>query len=265
MKKVIFVLILSLFCSSFTAIAKPKGNLIRGGLGFLFPDANSFSNPGQFAMNQATSVEAYYTRQNLSQAQSVLPSLVYGNGQFGLGAYAGRSSSNLASVSSTDTVGVGAGVGLMKNKMTIGAGYDRITSSANNNKGTVRGMMNFNPAGMGPSLGVGGFSTLNSGTKTQGATVGLGYIARAALFEINALSNDLKNSKDQTGSAFLTLQTARVYLGGGYSYLRLAAAHAVQTRVGMLLGSTFDLSLHAEKVLLKTSQPTFGASVRAAF
>src|SRR4051812_29699986 len=93
----IFVSFVILF-AAVTAQARGGGNIMRGGLGFLFPDHNSFNNVGQFAADHGMAVEALYARTNQGGGpQTILPSFVYSNGAMGLGFYGSHTGTSLIS------------------------------------------------------------------------------------------------------------------------------------------------------------------------
>jgi hypothetical protein len=111
---------IGLFASA--AMAKGTSNLSRGGYGFLFPDANSFNNGGQMAGTVGTAIEGYYTREDQSKDQTLTPSVVWGSGRVGLGAFVSRNGTSLTGNASahSDSAGAGLGVSLASGRVTVG-------------------------------------------------------------------------------------------------------------------------------------------------
>lgn len=269
MKRTLSLLATALLLVSVPALGADKSTkIIRGGLGFLYPDHNSFTNPGQFPLSYGMAFEAGYTRVNASTTQALTPSLVYGNGKVGLGAFYQRAGAGLTGAGSTNAVGAGFGVALLKNKLTFGAGYSTSLSTGRTDDGTVQLTANLNgPQRQGPSLGLGVTSTINSTIgQRQTATLGVGYSFRSN----NSLEGGVKFNRLSTlgdYSPFLagTLGTQFLYVGANYLYGVLAKTHTVSARVGFIFGRYVDVSALATRVMTTGGATSYGASLRASF
>src|SRR3989338_8357953 len=89
-----------------------SGSIARGGLGFLYSDNNSFSNPGNFGESSGFAVDAKYTTANSGASVGATASAVYGTGSLGIGAYDIRSGSNLTNTGAFSDV-AGGGIGIV--------------------------------------------------------------------------------------------------------------------------------------------------------
>jgi hypothetical protein len=265
-KSLLLLLVLSSLGLGMNAHAAGGGGSIqRGGLGFLFPDNNSFVNPGQFVNGHATAVEALYSRQNVSgTSQDATPSIVYGNGTFGLGVYGSRDAVTLLGTPTTDTIGAGLGFGLMKGRAVVGLRYDKVLSGTNN--GVASGMLTLNPAGhKGIAIGVG--YNRNLSTSVSAITAGLGYsFMHNNSLEVNVTFPDINTLSNWTLGAYLTTMKMPFYLGAGYLMVRnsITTQSGVSARMGFMLGSAMDLSLTTTYFFVTGSPVTYGASFRFA-
>ncbi len=268
MKNTSFLFLVLAAALSLPAHADKSTKIIRGGLGFLFPDNNSFANPGQFPLSYGMAFETGYTKVNGSSNQALTPSFVYGNGQLGLGAFYSRSGTDLGS-NATSSVGAGVGMSFMKDKLTVGASYSRSLETLRTNDGALGATVNLNgPQRMGPSLGVGFGTTLGatSGTNTKSGNIGVGYSFRSnQSIEGGVLFNDLSNTADMSPYFAGTYGSQYAYLGGSYTYLKTAGDHQVGGRLGVILGRYLDISALATYVLKTGGAASYGATVRASF
>ncbi len=244
--------------------AASNSNLQRGGLGFLFPDHNSFSNPGQFGAATGTGLEAYYGRDTASGPQVMTPSLVYGNGMFGLGAYASRSAAVLLSDTHSDTAGVGMGAVLLKGRVTLGAGYEHDLSSSG--LGDITGTLTMNsPNRQGLSLGVAYTRGLASGVNSMKAGLGYSFMSNNNV-EFNFALPDLTSMANFNLGAYFTTMKGMVYLSGGYVMTKAATTiHGASGRLGFMLGQNVDLSAWANYFFVTSSAVYYGGTLRFAF
>lgn len=257
------VFFVSLFSTS--TFARGGGNILRGGVGFLFPDHNSFVNPGQFAATNGMAVEALYSTSNVPGAvQGARPSFVYGNGAFGLGANWTRSGANLST--GTDSIGAGLGFALVKGRATVGLGYDRQLGAGAGN-GDINVTLTFNPANRrGAAFGLGYKTTLGSGV--NGLTAGLGFaFGTGSNFEVDATWANINTLGTFDGSAVFTTAKRFFYMGGGYVMNKAATmTHGLTGRFGFVLGTSIDLSAMATKYFVSGSNSfAYGGSLRASF
>lgn len=257
---------LVLFGFAAESFAANSANILRGGLGFLFPDHNSFINPGQFAASHGMAVEAMYGRDTASGPQSVQPSFVYGNGAIGFGAFASRSGADLLSGTHTDTAGVALGANLLKGRLTIGGSYlQTLTPSSS---GSVTGTLTFNsPNRQGVSVGVGYTRPLTGATAVSSLTAGLGYSFMSNNnLEVNFKLADITSMSSYDLGVYFTTMKGMVYLGGGYVMSKSATtAHGVSGRLGFMLGQHADLSATATHYFVTGAAVNYGGTFRASF
>ncbi len=267
MKKSSFLVVVLAAAFATSAFADKSTKIMRGGLGFLFPDHNSFSNPGQFPLSYGMAIETGYTRVNGSSAQALTPSFVYGNGQVGLGAFYSRSGADLGSTSS-NSVGAGLGVSFLKDKFTMGVGYTRVLDSTRTSDGSLQVTANLNgPQRKGPSVGIGVGTSMNAaGGDRQNASASLGYSFRSNdNIEAGVLFNDLRSTSDFDPYFAGTIGSQYMYLGGTYRYLKASEDHQVGARLGFILGRYIDFSASANYVLETGGATSYGGTVRASF
>ena len=255
-----------------SSIAQAKGtsSLTRGGYGFLFPDANSFINGGQMAKTTGTALEAYYTRHDHLKTQEMTPSVVWGSGRVGLGAFVSRTGETLTGSDSahSDTLGAGLGVSLAQGKVTVGGTFDRSIDTAQANDGTVSAALNYNGSkGQGLHLGAGFSTTLNSasGTETKTATLAMGWGFSMASVEANYKLKDLdQTSNNYQASGFLNFGGSNYYVSTGFTYDKPSEQSEVSGRLGYVMGSV-DFSVHSEHTMEEGQNPYYGATLRASF
>ncbi len=238
----------------------------RGGLGFLFPDNNSFSNPGQFADSRGFAVEGVYGRTTATTpTQSLTPSMVFGNGSFGMGAYGSRSGTELLTTAGvTDTIGAGLGISLFKGRATFGAKYDKVLGSANN--GTVSGTFTLNPAGAkGMAIGVGYTRDITAGTNAVSAGLGYSFMGNNNI-EVDISFPSISALGTFNLGAYFTMMKSMIYLSGGYLMQNSGTMiHGATGRLGFLLGQQVDFSATGTYFFVTGSTISYGGSFRVAF
>lgn len=259
------LLLLVLSGLGINAYAAGGGAIQRGGIGFLFPDNNSFVNPGQFVDSMGSAFEARYTRTNVDGTnQTATPSLVYGNGTMGLGVYGSRSAVALLGSPTTDSVGAGLGFSLMKGRAVVGFRYDKTLGGTDS--GDASAMLTLNPAGRkGIAIGVG--YTRNLTSAVGSVTAGLGYsFMHNNNLEVNVTFPDISALSAWNLGAYVTTLKMPCYLAAGYVMNKTAAAtnSGVSARLGAMLGSAMDLSFTANYWFITGSPVTYGASFRVA-
>lgn len=270
MKNLLFIVSVFGLATSI-AVAKNSSNLNRGGFGFLFPDANSFINGGQMAQTQGTAVEGYYERNDGSDVQTATPSVVWGSGRVGLGAFVSRTGTELTGNNggNSDSVGAGLGVSLASGKVTVGGTIQRSIDTAQTDDGTVTAALNYNGAkGQGFHMGGGFSTTLNSvsGTDLRTAILALGWgFGGMASFELNYKLKDLdQTSNNYVAGGYLNFGGNNYYFSSGYSYDKPSNLSTVAGRLGYIAGS-IDLSVHAEHIMADGQNPSYGATLRTTF
>ncbi len=252
--------ILSLGTPSF---ARGGGNIMRGGLGFLFPDHNSFANPGQFAESRGMAIQAAYTKMDSPTLHSVAPSFVYGNGAMGLGVYGARTGTTLGT--GADQIGAGLGFSLLKGRMTFGLGYDKQLGVGTGN-GDISAQLNFNPANRrGAAFGVGYRRTLGSTVQSLSAGLGYSFMSNKNL-EVDIAFPSVSSFSNFNLGAYFTTMAKFFYLGGGYLMSKQGTTvHGAAGRLGFVLGSSFDFSGTIGKYFGAGNPTTWGGTLRASF
>jgi hypothetical protein len=259
---------IGLFASA--AMAKGTSNLSRGGYGFLFPDANSFNNGGQMAGTVGTAIEGYYTREDQSKDQTLTPSVVWGSGRVGLGAFVSRNGTSLTGDASahSDSAGAGLGVSLASGRVTVGGTISKSLATGQTNDGVVNASLNYNGnKGQGFHMGGGFGTTLNSttGTELRTATLAMGWGFSGANVELDYKLKDLDHtSNNYETSAYLNFGGSSYYVSTGYTYDKPSTNSSVSGRLGYLVGAV-DFSVHAEHTFVTGSNPNYGASLRTTF
>jgi hypothetical protein len=246
--------------------AQGGGNIQRGGLGFLFPDHNSFANVGQFATARAIGVEIGYTRSTAATpTQSLFPSVVYGNGTIGLGAYASRTGTAIMTPGGADLAGLGFGLNMLKGRMTLGVEYEKPLSQVTSS-GTVTASLTLNPPNRkGISLGVSYSRALTSAVNSLGAGLGYAFSGMAAL-EVDLQIPNLTSASNFNLQALANLNRGMVYFGGGYSMVKTATTlNGVAGRLGFVLGRSIDFSVLANYFFGTGNPITYGGTFRASF
>lgn len=261
----------ALVIMSLPALAEKRGTIMRGGLGFLFPDANRFVNGGQFSLNKGTSVEGAYNRSNETSSQEANASLAWANGQVGLGAGVTRSGMELNDSDTTsDRVSAQAGFSLEGGKVTVGAVYSNSLESGVTDEGRVSGQLNFNlgKPGQGWALGVSGGTTLGKTTNTTSGTVGLGYAFSSGLmlegaYQIDDFS-DSKNNYRYSGT--FVYGTSAWYASAQYNKVTVGTTQpdTASGRLGVVLGKA-DISAQVTKETYTDGDTTYGGTLRYTF
>lgn len=256
-------LISAIFFAGSSAFAA-TGGIMRGGLGFLFPDHNSFSNEGQFAASRGIGIQASYTKTDVVDLHALGPSFVYGNGNVGFGVYGSRFGTDISD-STGDTIGAGLGLALFKGRATIGVGYGAAMSSMGN--GNLDLTLTMNPANhKGASLGVG--YTMGIGGGTSALIAGLGYSFDSnANFEVNFRLPSISDFSSWNLEAYFTTMKSILYLGGGYIMSNAAGSmsHTASGRLGFILGRSVDLSFIIGKTFATPGPMTLGGTFRVSF
>lgn len=239
---------------------------MRGGLGIVFPDANSFSNPGYFATVNGFSAEGRWRHIQMEGDNIVTPSAVLGNGAFGFGAY-GQRFGKLDDVDlATDTVGAGAGVALVKEKLLFGVAFERSVEKVVQNDGTLTATLSLVPKGKGLSVVAAGSTTFNADEEVRTATLGVGYVISPMLaLEAAVKANNVNDFEDLTGTAGFLLQAKYFYLGGRYSYNNLSELHGAEGRLGIVVADLFDASGYMQRTFNDAYALNYGASARFRF
>jgi hypothetical protein len=253
-------LVVFMVLAASSASARNTGNLMRGGVGFLFPDHNSFVNPGQLAADPGVAVEALYSRNNQSGGnQTLTPSFVYGDGTFGFGAYGQRVGPTLTS--GADTVGGAVGVALLKKRVTVGLGVNSPVTPGGG-PALFEASVTVNPAnGSGSSFGLGyNFST-------RRARIGFGYSASFnKSIEFNATFPNINDLGTLDFGAYGNWARGSFFVGGGYTLRETTTTtHGVTARTGLVLGQSFDVSLHFTYFFYAGSPVDYGITLRSAF
>jgi hypothetical protein len=256
---------------SLSCFAAKGGSAMMGGVGFLFPDMNEFTNPGQMALNRGVAVQGFYTREDQTKTQAFTPSIVAGSGKWGGGVFARRTGTSLTTpATATDRVGGALGMSFAADRVTVGAGYDRETSVGQVDDGTATVSLNFNGKGrVGFCAGAKATSTINALVRTRTALVGIGYgFSPKVNAEAYYSFNNLDDTNNVTfGGSMSVAMLKGLYASGAYSNVK----NSLVTNKGYVVGrlgfqmAMVDVSAHAEKLLM-TGQPwSYGGSLRVMF
>lgn len=257
-------LILTLLVCS-VGFAKGSGSIERGGFGFLFSDNNNFANPGLFGGSKAFAFDAKYDTASGGSVKGITTSAVYGSGLIGIGAYGNRTGTNLsASGAYDDIAGVGMGFGIAKGKVLVGAGYRREVSTQQSNDGRVDATMTMKSGDKGFALGLGATTELNSvNDEVKTATVAVGYAFSNGIgFEIDGVANDMANTKNLLGAAYISKSAQSAFMSVGYLWNNVSSRHGAAARIGFILGKSFDISAYATHTFYTGSSPSYGGSLR---
>ncbi|MBY0372027.1 hypothetical protein K2X33_15185 [bacterium] len=261
---------LFLLCTVFLAFsplaqAKGGGGILRGGQGFLFPDHNSFANPGQFALDNGTAIEGFYSRSTATTpTQNLIPSMVYGNGMVGLGVYGEHSGTDALS-GGTNKIGAGVGFSLLKDHLTVGAKY--VHTLGTTGAGDLSATMTLNPAGRhGFALGVGYTRQLAASTHGVNAAVGYTFSGNNNV-ELDVDFPSLTSFSQYNLAAHFTMMKQMIYFGGGYLLNNTTGTmlHGATGRLGFLLGGAADFSVWGRYIFTAGSVVDYGGSFRVAF
>jgi hypothetical protein len=252
------------------AWADKKGSYLRGGLGFLFPDANSFVNGGQMALNKGVGLEANYSKQDDSEAQAGTASFVWAGGGSGLGLGVTRIGSELDNpATSLDVLQAQAGASLVKDSVTVGAVYTRALENIVG-ADSVGGQVNFNFGrhGEGWVMGLGATTTLGRETNSQSGKVGLGYALKGGIMmEASYGMDDLENAgQNHTMSGSFVYNGSAWYVAGQYNDVTTEGlkASTIAGRLG-LVWRKLDLSAQMTKGTTEGSDSVYGGTLRLVF
>ncbi|NBT57697.1 hypothetical protein EBT16_02820 [bacterium] len=253
------------------SFADKRGNISRGGLGFLFPDANRFVNGGQSALNKGATLEANYSRADQTKLQGLTGSFVWANGQAALGAAVSRVGDQLNDpATSADMMSAQGGVSYSGGQVTLGAVYNRSLESGAVGQDDVSGQLNVHMGkpGQGWVLGVGAGTTLGRTTNTKTGTAALGYafssgLALEAGYQVDDFS-DSQNYYRYTASG--VYNGSSWYGAAQYSSVNANGTHpdSVSGRLGLIWGKA-DLSAQVTKQTFTGGDTTYGGTVRYAF
>lgn len=269
MKLTKIIVLILLVCLVPTNSFAKKTHILRGGFGFLFPDHNSFANPGQFAITHGAAFEASYSQASIGSVKGLNSSFVLGKGKWGMGVFGSRVGTAIDSpATSADVVGGGIGFSILKERMTLGVSYVRSIDVAQTSDGAASVSLTMNgPKRMGPTIGLGATTSLNAaGGDQQSGVIGFGYTFKSNVnLEANYNQNNFRNTDDFTASGFVNYGAKYFYFGAGYSYLNVAGDHQIKGRIGFLLGRFVDFSVFADQTLESGGALTYGVSLRASF
>lgn len=269
MKKSLVVFLVVLI--SVPALAEKRGNILRGGFGFLFPDANNFVNGGQAALNKGTSLEANYSRDDQTKNQDLKASLAWANGQAALGASVNRSGSVLSdTVSTTDTMAAQGGFSFGGGQFTLGAVYEHSLETGAVGQDLVSGQANvhLSKPGQGFVLGLGASTTLGRATNTKTGTAALGYSFGSGLaLEGGYQVDDFSDSTNHHRYTAAAVYNSNSWYGAAkYNAVTDAGTHpdSVSARLGAIWGKV-DLSAQVTKETFTGGDTSYGGTVRYVF
>lgn len=241
--------------------------IARGGLGFIYNDHNNFSNPGQFALSNATAFAAEYTRTG-AMTQEVAPSLVMGTGGFGIGVAGSRQGTSLTEASQKSDAVTGAlGVSLDSDKVTIGVSGTRSLEDTRTEDAALAGTFTINgERKTGFAVGAGFATTLNSQLRdVESGTVAIGYgFSPTTSFEIDGQFHDLNDVNNFTTYGVFTTSAQPLYFSGSVGYLNLLAQTELAARVGVIVGK-LDFSGLIKYSTQAGVDPTIGGNLRMVF
>ena len=263
--------LLALVLICLPALAEKRGTVMRGGLGFLFPDANRFVNGGQLSTNKGASVQGSYTRSEDTSSQDANASLVWANGSAGLGAGVTRSGMELNdSITSSDSLSAQGGISLEGGQVTVGAVYSNSLESGVTDEGHLSGQLNLNLSkpGQGWVLGVNAGTTMGRTTNTTSGTVGLGYAFSSGLmFEGAYQVDDLSDSKNyHRYSGSFVYSGHSWYAAGQYNKVKEDTTNpdSASGRLGVVFGKA-DLSAQVTQETYSGGDTTYGGTLRYTF
>lgn len=249
-----------------------KSMFLRGGQGFLYPDHNSFVNPGQLARNMGFGMQLAYGVQEVlgTSIQAGTLSASHSGKTMSFGVAATRLGAQF-DANGSDSVDAGVGFNLGK-RATLGIRYERQIDEGQVNDGNATVGFNFNPSkSSGVSLGAAYHTTLNAITNVAGATVGIGYSNKDPNdnFELNVYLPDLNSTSAYIASLHGTIASKVVYFGASYIYdnsVGTTAQSSAKARFGYVFGKKmpWDLSAFTTYSLETGVEPLFGATLRAA-
>lgn len=253
------------------AFAAKRGSVLRGGYGFLFPDANQFINAGQATLNKGVSVEANYARNQETEAQLATSSLAWANGSWALGAAVSRAGMQLNEENtSADVMTAQAGTSWMGGKVSLGGIYSKSLEAGTVGDGTVGAQLNYhwNKPGQGWVVGLGSTTTLGLTTNSQTGTAALGYAFSGGMMVEGAYQvDDFSDAKNHYRySAAAVYNGSQWYAAGQYNLVTVNGTHpdTVSGRLGVVLGQA-DLSAQMTKQTFTGGETAYGGTLRVVF
>lgn len=267
MKKLIAITLVAV--AALPAFAEKKAGFLRGGFGFLFPDANQFVNAGQMALNKGTGVAANYVREDETDSQSATPSVVWANGHWGFGAGVTRSGMDLDNAQvSSDQLSMQAGTAVANN-LTFGTVYRRSLDTAVVGEDHVSSQLNIHfGKGGGLVLGMGVGTTLGRETNTRDGRVALGYShASGFMTEVGYEINNFElPSSEYTYTGSLVYNAKNWYFAGQYNHVKSGDTEPNNgaARLGLLMGQV-DLSAQVARETYTGGNTTYGGTFRVVF
>jgi len=256
---------------SLPALAAKRGNILRGGYGFLFPDANQFVNAGQATLNKGASIEANYSRNNETESQVATSSLAWADGSWAIGASVSRSGMQLNEpTTSDDSVTAMAGTSWMGGRVSLGGIYSKSLEAGTVGDGTVSAQLNYhwNKPGHGWVLGVGSSTTLGQTTNTKTGTAALGYAFSGGMmlegaYQVDDFSDAKNNYRYSTAAVF---NASNWYLAGQYNFVTVDGTHpdTVSGRLGIVMGQA-DVSAQMTQETFTGGETTYGGTLRLLF
>lgn len=269
MKKV--TLLSLVLMTALPAFAAKRGSVLRGGYGFLFPDANQFINAGQATLNKGVSLEANYARNQETKAQLATSSLAWANGSWALGAAVSRAGTQLNEEStSADVMTAQAGTSWMGGKVSLGGIYSKSLEAGTVGDGTVGAQLNYhwNKPGHGWVVGLGSTTTLGLATNSQTGTAALGYAFSGGMMLEGAYQvDDFSDAKNHYRySAAAVYNGSQWYAAGQYNLVTVNGTHpdTVSGRLGVVLGQA-DLSAQVTKETFTGGETAYGGTLRVVF
>lgn len=264
-------LLILVLITAFPAFAAKRGNVMRGGYGFLFPDANQFINAGQAALNKGVSIEANYSRNQETEAQMATSSVAWASGRWALGAAVSRVGMELSNESSSfDVMTAQAGTAWMGGKVSFGGIYSKSLEAGTAGDGTVGAQLNYHwsKPGHGVVMGLGSTTTLGLTTNSQTGTAALGYAFSSGMmiegaYQVDDFS-DAKNHYRYSASA--VYNGSQWYAAGQYNLITENGSNpdTVSGRLGVVLGQA-DLSAQLTKEIFTGGETTYGGTLRVLF
>jgi hypothetical protein len=219
-------------------------------------------------LGHGVAAQVEYLKTSQSNVSSLDPSVVYGNGSFGIGGAISRTGTSLSdSASGTDLAEVGMGFAI-KDRLTLGVDFSRVLSANRPDAGVLGATMTWNGAGrQGFSIGLGLTSEIQAiGAAAQTGTFALGYsFMGGSNLEGGIILNNLASTGNYTLTADYTYGGQVVYLGLGYRYVKVLAQHRGLGRIGFILSKAIDFSVICSTALQSNSDITYGASLRVLF
>lgn len=244
---------------------------MRGGLGFIFPDAHSLINGGRLATNQGKGLQAAFDQNQDTHLQGLETSAAWANGRMGLGTSIKRLGTDLLDkTTSTDVVKAQVGLVLGKGQFSLGALYSNHRESTDFHEKNISGQFNFylGKTGRSAILGINAGTTLGEMSKTYFGTIGLGrafgkHFMIEGSFQIDDFSQ-LKNHYRYSGS--ILYQGRRAYFAAQYNLITTPEGNPdnAVARLGLILKRA-DVSAHIKQETFTGGYTTYGGTLRYLF